>query len=161
MSLCHVRDATTPLPLPLLHKSPQVDGHSAILNPSAAQVTLVQCTERAKNNEYHLSPTLFIFIGKLLPSTLRWVPICHGFSDFSAFCRHFMLTKLVSSSIRVNPLIPSSALTGMIIKMISIRWRHYLVNIWSTNLLIKNQPTILLQLFWLFKYPTINRTWMI
>ena len=35
-------------------------------------------------------------------STLRWVPICQGFSRISGFLHHFVLAKLAPSSIRVN-----------------------------------------------------------
>ena len=43
-----------------------------------------------------------IHIGNLSLSTIRWVHICHGFSDFPAFCHHFMLTKLETRSWRVK-----------------------------------------------------------
>ena len=53
--------------------------------------------------ENHLNPVMLVFIGILLLSTLRWVPICQGFSDFfSFFCINFVLAKLVTSSIRVK-----------------------------------------------------------
>ena len=71
-------------------------------NPSDAEVTFVQSTKKLKNSENHLNPVVLVFIGKLSRSTVRWVPICHGFSHFSAFCHHFMLTKLASSSKRVK-----------------------------------------------------------
>ena len=35
-------------------------------------------------------------------STLRWVPICQGFANFSGFLYHFVLAKLATSSIRVK-----------------------------------------------------------
>ena len=58
--------------------------------------------KNAKNHENHLNPVMLVFIGKLSLSTFRWVPICHGFSHIPAFCHHFMLTKLATSSIRVK-----------------------------------------------------------
>ena len=56
----------------------------------------------AKIFENHLKPVMLVFIGKLSLNTLRWVPICQGFSHFSGFLRHFVLAKLDTSSIRVN-----------------------------------------------------------
>ena len=41
-------------------------------------------------------------IGKPSLSTLRWVPMCQGFSNFSGFLAHFVLTKIASTSIRVK-----------------------------------------------------------
>ena len=55
-----------------------------------------------KNYENHLNPVMWVFIGKLLLSTIRWVPICQGFSNLSVFCHYFMLTKFETSSIRVK-----------------------------------------------------------
>ena len=43
---------------------------------------------------------MLVFIGKLSPSTLRWVPICQGFSHFSGFLHNFVLAKSATS--RVN-----------------------------------------------------------
>ena len=45
----------------------------------------------AKILENHLNPVMLVFIGKLLLSTLRWVPICRGFSDLSGFLHHLVL----------------------------------------------------------------------
>ena len=64
-------------------------------NPSNAESTYVQCTRTQRN------PVMLVFIGKLSPSTLR-VPICQGFSQFTASLHHFVLAKLAISSIRVN-----------------------------------------------------------
>ena len=51
----------------------------------------------------HLNPVMLVFIWKLLlSSTIRWVPMCQGFSHFPAFCFHFMLTRLATSSKRVR-----------------------------------------------------------
>ena len=49
-----------------------------------------------------VNPVMLVFIGKLSLSTIRWVPICHGFSHIYAFCHHFMLKKLATSSKRVK-----------------------------------------------------------
>ena len=51
---------------------------------------------------------MLVFIGKLSWSTLRWVPICQGFSQFSGFLHHFVLAKLATSSTRVNFLLAIS-----------------------------------------------------
>ena len=40
----------------------------------------------AKIFEIHLNPTMLVSIGKVLLSTLIWVPFCQGFSHFSPFC---------------------------------------------------------------------------
>ena len=32
--------------------------------------------------ENYLNPVMLVFIGKVLKSTLRWVPICKGFNHF-------------------------------------------------------------------------------
>ena len=50
----------------------------------------------------HCNTLMVVFIGKLSLSTIRWVPICQGFSHFSAFFHHFMLAKLATSSDRVK-----------------------------------------------------------
>ena len=52
--------------------------------------------------ENHLNPVMLVFIGKLSLITLRWVPMCQGFSNFHCFLHHFVLAKLATSSIRVN-----------------------------------------------------------
>ena len=78
------------------------------VNPSDAEVTYVQGTKKQNNSENHLNPVMLVFIGKLSRSTVRWVPICQGFSHISAFCHHFLLIKLATSSERVYPF--SSAL---------------------------------------------------
>ena len=49
-------------------------------------------------------PFMLVFIGKLSPSTLRWVPMCQGFTHFSGLLHHFILAKLATSSIKVKPL---------------------------------------------------------
>ena len=58
--------------------------------------------KNAKIFENHLNPVMLVFIWKLSLSTLRWVPICQGFGDFSGFLHHFVLMELVTSSTRVN-----------------------------------------------------------
>ena len=50
----------------------------------------------------HRNPVMLVLIGKISLSTLRWVPICQGFSDFSGFLHYFVLANLATSSIRVN-----------------------------------------------------------
>ena len=45
---------------------------------------------------------MLVFMAKLLLSTLRWVPMCQGFSHFSGFLHRFMLAKLATSSMRVD-----------------------------------------------------------
>ena len=45
---------------------------------------------------------MLVFIRKLSLSTLRWVPICQGFSHFSGFSHHFVSAKLATTSIRVK-----------------------------------------------------------
>ena len=45
---------------------------------------------------------MLVFIGKLLLNTINLVNNCHGLIHFSAFCPHFMLTKLATSSERVK-----------------------------------------------------------
>ena len=44
--------------------------------------------------ENHLNPVMLVLIRKFSLSTLRWVPICQGFSNFSGFLPHFLLAKL-------------------------------------------------------------------
>ena len=39
--------------------------------------------------ETHLNPVMLVFIGKLLLSTLRWVPMCQGFRHISSFFASF------------------------------------------------------------------------
>ena len=51
--------------------------------------------------ENHLNPVMLVFIGKLLLSTLRWVPMCHGSDHFSGVLHNFVLVKLATSSIKV------------------------------------------------------------
>ena len=84
---------------------------------------------------------MLVFIGKLSPSAFRWVPMCHGFSDFSAFCHHFMSTKLETSSNRVNSKIYIATITYAIYTGIDdIKWNTSQVTIcgtshkWSTSI---------------------------
>ena len=42
--------------------------------------------------KYRLNPVMLVFIGKLSLSTVRWVPICEGFSHFSACWPNIVLT---------------------------------------------------------------------
>ena len=48
---------------------------------------------------------MFVFIGKLSLSTLRWIPMCQGFSNFSGFLYHIVLVKLATSSIGIKGLV--------------------------------------------------------
>ena len=50
----------------------------------------------------HLNPVILVFIRQLSQSTLRWVPICQGFRDFSGFLHYLVLAKIASSSISVQ-----------------------------------------------------------
>ena len=59
--------------------------------------------KNVKIYEKHLNPVLLVFIWKLSLSTVKWVPICQGFGNFQFFLHHFVLAKLTTSSIRVNP----------------------------------------------------------
>ena len=45
---------------------------------------------------------MWIFIGKLALSTIRWVPMCHILRHFSGVLHHFVLAKLATSSVRVR-----------------------------------------------------------
>ena len=45
---------------------------------------------------------MLVFLAWLSLSTLRWVPICQVFNNFSGFLDHFVLGKLATSSIRVK-----------------------------------------------------------
>ena len=56
----------------------------------------------AKFFENHPNPVLLVFIEKFSLSTLRWVPMCQGFSHFSGFLHNFVLAKLATSSISVK-----------------------------------------------------------
>ena len=57
----------------------------------------------AKIFENHIldlvNPVMLVFIGKL-SSTLRRVPMCQGFSIFSAFLHYVAVVKLATSSLR-------------------------------------------------------------
>ena len=71
-------------------------------NPSNAEVTFVQSARTERFFENHLNHVVLVLIRKVLLSTLRWVPMCQGFGDFSCFLLHFVLAKLATSSIRVK-----------------------------------------------------------
>ena len=45
---------------------------------------------------------MLVFIGKLSLCSLRWVPIYQVFGYFLTFLHYFVLTKLATSSQRVN-----------------------------------------------------------
>ena len=73
-----------------------------VFNPYAAWCYIHPMHKNAKIFENHLNPVMLVLIWKLSRSTLRWVPICHGLSNFSAFSHHFVLAKLATSRIRVK-----------------------------------------------------------
>ena len=70
--------------------------HQLFFNPSNAQATFVQKHKDAKFFEKPSKPYQFmlVFIIKFSLSSLRWVPICHGFSDFSALFASFCIGKI-------------------------------------------------------------------
>ena len=43
---------------------------------------------------------MFVFIGKLSVSILRWVPMCLSFNHFSGFWKKIVLAKVATNSIR-------------------------------------------------------------
>ena len=49
-------------------------------NPSNAEANIIQSTMAQRFFENHLNPVMLVSIRKLLPSSLKWVPICQGFS---------------------------------------------------------------------------------
>ena len=72
------------------------------VNPSTAQGYFSPKLNDANIFENHLNPVMLVFIRKLSLSTFKWVPIYQGFGHFSGFLHHFVLVKLVASSIRVK-----------------------------------------------------------
>ena len=58
--------------------------------------------KNAKISENHRNPVMLVFIRKLSLSPLIWVPIYLGSCHFQLFFDHFVLTKLATSSLRVN-----------------------------------------------------------
>ena len=68
------------------------------INPSNAEATFALSTKIFEN---HSNPVMLVFIGKFLLSTLRWVPMCLGFSHFSGLLHHFVYAKVTTISIRV------------------------------------------------------------
>ena len=57
--------------------------------------------------DYHLNPVMLVFIRQISLSTLKLVPMCQGYSHYSAFLHHFVLAKLVTSRIRVKHIFKS------------------------------------------------------
>ena len=55
-----------------------------------------------KDAKNRLNPVMLVFIGKLSLSTLKWLPICKGFSHFKDFLHHFVCAKLATCSIRLR-----------------------------------------------------------
>ena len=58
--------------------------------PSDAAATFFQGKERKS----FWNPAMLVFIGKLLLSTNKWVPMWQGFSHFSPFFYYFVLARL-------------------------------------------------------------------
>ena len=69
-----------------------------VLNPSDAEVIFVQCTKMQKI----MKIIMWVFIRKLSLNTIRWVPMCQGFSHFPAFCQYLIMTNLATSNIRLK-----------------------------------------------------------
>ena len=63
-------------------------------NPSNASGYFCPKHKDEKIFENHLNPVMLVFIGKLSPSTLRWVPMCQGFCHFSGYFASFCLGKI-------------------------------------------------------------------
>ena len=70
------------------------------------------CTKHKDANIFrnHLNHVMLVLIRKPSLSTLRWVPVCQGFSHFLVFLHHFALAKLATSSIGVNAHVPTRLL---------------------------------------------------
>ena len=45
---------------------------------------------------------MLVFIRQLSLSTLRWVPMCQGFNNFSGFLHHFVFAKLANSRVYLH-----------------------------------------------------------
>ena len=65
-----------------------------LINPSNAEATFVQKHKDAKILGNHPNLVMLVFIRKLTLSTLRWIPMFQGFSDFSAFSASFCIGKI-------------------------------------------------------------------
>ena len=101
------------------------------LNSFNAEATFVQSTRKQRLLKNHLNTVMWVFICKLSLSTIRRVPICHGFSDFAAFCNLFMLTKLEISSKRVNPCklrvpLKKTSFVWMVLYLYAYLWKKHL-----------------------------------
>ena len=74
---------------------------TCLINPfhSGATFSMAQDWKNVGNS---LNPAMLVFIGKLLSSIIRWVPVCLGFHHIPAFFASICLTRLASSSERVN-----------------------------------------------------------
>ena len=73
--------------------------HIVTPNPPNAEAIFIQQHKNAKIFE---NPVMLVYIGKLLRSGLRCIPMCQGFGNFSGFLHHFVLAKLATSSISVK-----------------------------------------------------------
>ena len=71
------------------------------LNTFHAEATFVH--GRKEDFENHLNPVMLVFIGILSLSTIRWVPICHGFSHFSRFFASFCIGQISRQQSKGRP----------------------------------------------------------
>ena len=90
----------------------------------------------AKIVEKHLNPVILVLIRKLSLSTLRWVPICQGFSHFSGFLHHLAYKNLWDLALWME--VALLALEGLILVQFQCRWplsirdpKNQWVNVWS------------------------------
>ena len=82
------------------------------LNPSKSKAILSSETQWHKDfGKKYLNPVLLVFIEKLSLRTVKWVPMCQGFSQFLDFLHHFVLAKLATSSIKAKLLFNSFGYT--------------------------------------------------
>ena len=79
---------------------------------------------------------MLVLIRKLSLSTLRWVPICQGFSHFSGFLHHLAYTNLWGLALWMK--VALLALEGLILVQFQCRWplsirdpKNQWVNVWS------------------------------
>ena len=83
--------------------------------------------------ENHRNPAMLVLIGYAW-STLRWVPIFQGFSNFSWFLHYFILANFGTSSIRVNIRLSTSTLHNN--THIDIKWGKVLYHLRYVILLL-------------------------
>ena len=80
-------------------------------NPFNAEAYFHPKHENTKIFENHVNPVIFVLIEKLSLSPVRWVPNCPGFNNFSGYLYQFVLAKVATSSIRVNPFMPIAVIS--------------------------------------------------